>query len=328
MIIATALFTFMLFQSCSLSRKCREAGTLSKAQADEISIQKLQLEKSEQEVVFLNNNIARLQDENRYLESENRLLLEKVQEMNNEYANFEWVKELPLSTGTPLDSRPSPAIVNNPVALPDTVSLPVIGINSGNLAFYCPRKVNYKEPFTAIGFIADVISDEKVREQLLERVREVERDPDRVRLSDDNMLVKKIQFYKLIELRLDESGNGAFGIKKMHSEDKQEVSDKMEGWQWKVTPLSQDQRQELVLKVIVYDANGKVDYAFNKTHFIDIEVRSFAFFHNMKMQFVNNPEWAYGSVILPFITFLYGNYRGRRKQKAGPAEEPAKVEAA
>jgi hypothetical protein len=317
MIIVTTLFIIILFQSCGSSHKYQEVKAKNFLQAEEISRQRLQLEGNEQQLNALEGLVTSLQYENRRLESEIFQMSENVQEINNKYADYEWFKEHPLGAGIPLNSSPRPATGNSQVVVPDTVSTAVIGVNSGNLAFYCPRKVNYKEPFTALGFIADIISDQKVREQLLERVREVERDPDRVRLSDDNMLVRKIQFYKLIELRLDESSNSAFGIKKMHSEDKQEVSDKMEGWQWKVTPVASEKRQELFLKVIVYDEDGNQDFAFTKTYLFDVNVDPFLFVHNSVMLFSTNPEWAFGAVIPPLPLSSWDYISDGKSKKLG-----------
>ncbi|MHC1775006.1 MAG: hypothetical protein AB9834_06275 [Lentimicrobium sp.] len=309
-----------LMQSCGLSRDCRDAKSLSSSQAEEISHQRLEYEDLLQRFSLISEDMAKQKEENQVLYKDYVQLSEQLKEAVE--VNEKLLQEdNPVSSGNPFNenNRPVKEIIVNEI---DTVTRTLMKVSTGNVAFYCPRKVTYKEPFTALGFIADVISDERIRQQLLERVREVERDPVGEKLADEKTLIEKIQFYKLIELRLDEAGNSAFEIKKIHLEDKQEVSDKMEGWQWKIIPVSKDSRQELVLKVIVYNADGKVDYAFNKTRFIDIEVRSGAFFHNIKLQFVENPEWAYGSVILPFITFLAGNYQKRKKKKSGEEAEP------
>jgi len=201
----------------------------------------------------------------------------------------------------------------------DTVSNTRLEVASGKVAFYCPLKMTYKETYTAIGFIADVISDEQIKARMIERIKKVERDADNVTLSDNNLLIEKIAFYKFIELRLDEASNERFEIKKVHSNDKQLVTDKMEGWQWKVTPVASEKRQELFLKVIVYDEDGNQDFAFTKTYLLDVNVDPFLFVHNSLMLFSTNPEWAFGAVITPVLTFFLGMYQRRKKQKVGTA---------
>lgn len=219
-----------------------------------------------------------------------------------------------LQDNAPKTSYSRPVMVRS-----DTVSNTRLEVASGKVAFYCPLKMTYKETYTAIGFIADVISDEQIKARMIERIKKVERDADNISLSDNNLLIEKIAFYKFIELRLDEASNERFEIKKVHSNDKQLVTDKMEGWQWKVTPVASEKRQELFLKVIVYDEDGNQDFAFTKTYLLDVNVDPFLFVHNSVMLFSTNPEWAFGAVITPVLTFFLGLYQRRKKQKVGTA---------
>jgi hypothetical protein len=313
----------MLTQSCGLSRKYRDAESMNYSQAEEINLLQHQLDESR----LLSDDLTeRLNLKNEeYQEIYENYLILSEQGKETRASNDKSIHDPePVKMGYMEYPEYQPAKYI-PYKGVDSLKETRMKFNSGNVAFYCPRKVNYKETFTAIGFITDVISDKEIKAKLTKRVKEVELDSAGVELSDDKILIEKIRYYKLIELRLDPASNGSFEIIKVHLEDKQEVNDEMEGWQWNITPVSNQKDQKLVLKVIVYDESGKVDSVFNKTRFVEIEVSSFAFFRNTKLLFVENPEWAYGSVILPFITFLFGMYQKRKKTKAGQEEEPAKV---
>ena len=85
----------------------------------------------------------------------------------------------------------------------------------GKLAFYCPKTMIFDQKNDVYGFINDLISDEQLRKILVERVREHE--PDlRLEEMDDHILIKKIEYYDLIELSLDKSDNSDFKIDKIH----------------------------------------------------------------------------------------------------------------
>ncbi len=83
--------------------------------------------------------------------------------------------------------------------------------------------------------------------------------------------------------------------------------------------MASEKRQELFLKVIVYDEDGNQDFAFTKTYLLDVNVDPFLFVHNSVMLFSTNPEWAFGAVITPVLTFFLGMYQRRKKQKVGTA---------
>jgi hypothetical protein len=207
-------------------------------------------------------------------------------------------------TGSPLEMVED---IAEPIILPEPEP------KKGKLAVYCPREMTYKQSSDVIGFIADVIDDELIRESMMGRVDDAVDDMDEV--SDDDVLIRELQYYSTIELSLNDADNEGFTIKKIHDNDLQTVRENMEGWHWKVTPTSNSARQQLVLKVIVYDSNGEQLTSFGKTYHIDIKIESGMFFRNTLTLFVENPEWAFASIITPVLTFLAGLYRGRRKRK-------------
>lgn len=197
---------------------------------------------------------------------------------------------------------------------PETISKVRNEIWRGKLAFYCPKTMIYGQKNDVYGFINDLISDEQLRKILIERVREHEPDlqPEEM---DDHILIKKIENYDLIELSLDNSANSDFKIDKIHDHDKQEVSEFIQDWHWKVTPTSSKTDQQLVLTVRAYNNDGKTPYAFNKTYKFKVEVKKIAYWERLRELYLNDPAIALTQVILPFLTFLGGVFAGRRKKE-------------
>lgn len=187
-------------------------------------------------------------------------------------------------------------------------------VRSAKLAFYCPKEMTFKQTSDVIGFIAELI-DEPLIEEMMERRLEDQVEDQEVDLSEKDMLIRELQLYNLIELRLDDADNEGFTIKKVHEDKIQEVTENMEGWHWKVTPTTTDIKQQLVLKVIVYKDDMSRVTSFDKTYFVKVKIESKRFFRNTYALFVENPEWAFASVIAPIFTFFVGRIKGRRKEK-------------
>ena len=182
------------------------------------------------------------------------------------------------------------------------------------LAVYCPRKMIYKESSDVIGFVADLIADEVVKQMMQNRVSEAT--GSEVEKPDDkDMLIRELQLFQFLELRLDDSDNEGFSIKKIHDSDIQQVASNMEGWHWKVTPTTSDKQQQLVLKVVVYDNQKKRLDSFDKTYKIDVKIESARFVRNTYALFVENPEWAFAAIITPILTFLWGRFLALRRKK-------------
>lgn len=184
----------------------------------------------------------------------------------------------------------------------------------GKLAFYCPKTMIFDQKNDVYGFINDLISDEQLRKILVERVREHE--PDlRLEEMDDHILIKKIEYYDLIELSLDKSDNSDFKIDKIHDKDKQEMNEYIEDWHWKVTPLSSKSEQQLVLTVKGYNRDGIRQYDFKKTYRFKVEVKKITYWERLRELYLNDPAIAMTQVILPFLTFLGGVLAGRRRKE-------------
>lgn len=198
----------------------------------------------------------------------------------------------------------------------DTLKQLIHEINNGKVAFYCPRVMYYKETTDAYGFISDVLSDEDIRKMLMERIKEETGEHShRSHLDDNNFLIRTVQFYRMIELRLENVVKDAFEIVPVHSEARQEITDNMETWHWKITPMSDVADQQLILRIIVFDENGQVTQHFNKTYHLNIKIRPYRFFHNAMVMMVENPAWTIGSIVIPIITFFLGRISLTKKSK-------------
>lgn len=189
----------------------------------------------------------------------------------------------------------------------------------GKLAVYCPHQMTYKQSSDVIGFIADLIDDELIKDMISGRVSEMLEEDD-FTIGEEDLLIKELKYFNKIELRLNDADNEGFTIKKVHEDDLQVISDNMEGWHWKVTPTTNDSKQQLVLKVIVYDSEGN-KIPFSKIYHIKIKIESRMFWRNAFTLFVENPEWAFASIITPVGTFIAGRYNGRRKKKKGKGKD-------
>ena len=187
-------------------------------------------------------------------------------------------------------------------------------MNSGNVAIYCPTEMIYKETSDVFGLIADLMSDDFLRSKMIENLKEHNENFTDESIRDNDLLIRKIDYYGLVEIKLMDSDNTGFDIIQVHEIDRQRVQEGMEGWHWKVTPNSEELHQQLVFKVIIYKLDGTMDDSFSKTYQVNIKVRSWRFFHNTRILIIENPEWAFGSLILPFIAFLWGRYQGNRKR--------------
>lgn len=190
----------------------------------------------------------------------------------------------------------------------------------GKLAVYCPHQMTYKQSSDVIGFIADLIDDDLIKDMISGRVSELLEEDD-FTAGEEDFLIKELEYFNRIELRLNDADNEGFTIKKVHEDDLQLISENMEGWHWKVTPTTNDSKQQLVLKVIVYDSEGNKKTSFNKTYHINIKIESRMFWRNAFTLFVENQEWAFASIITPVGTFIAGRYNGRRKKKKGKGKD-------
>lgn len=88
----------------------------------------------------------------------------------------------------------------------------------GKLAVYCPRQMTYKQSSDIIGFIADVIDDELIENVMVGRITDM-LDRDNFEFQENDLLIRELQYYSRIELRLDDADNEGFTIKKVHEDD-------------------------------------------------------------------------------------------------------------
>lgn len=271
---------------------------LSKSQND--SLQEA-ITMSNSQLLALETNLMSYQNANEELTTENQALASRLNEIES---------RTPVKPDTVVVNNTTSVVVNRTsteVVLPDA--------NNGKIALYCPPVMNYKESSDVFGFISELISDEQVREKMIARIREEGIELPSNATSNNNLLIRTIQFYSIIELRLDDADNEGFVIKKVHETDKQEVKQNMEGWRWVVTPSSSEPKQKLIFKAIIYKQNGEVESAFTRTYQITVKVKPRRFLHSVKMLFVENTQWAIGSMIIPLIAFFWGRYQERKKNK-------------
>ncbi|MDG2449505.1 MAG: hypothetical protein P8M34_07695, partial [Saprospiraceae bacterium] len=197
----------------------------------------------------------------------------------------------------------------------DTVdSAPRYRINEGNIAIYCPNKMTFQKSYDVMSIIADLISDEEIKNTLLTQLSRHEPNVSETDL-DQSTLIQKIQYYDLIKLELESAVKDAFEIKPIHDFLEQRIQSGMEGWHWKVTPISEEPNQTLVVKATFITPNGTKKQPFTKSYPVNVDVQPSRFFHTAKMLIINDPGWAIATLIIPFLTFLWGYFIKNKKVK-------------
>ena len=197
----------------------------------------------------------------------------------------------------------------------DTVESPKYKINEGNLAVFCPPDMTFKKPHDVMAMIADFISEEDVKDALFTQLQRHEPNITRANLNQETTLIEKIEYYDLIRLELESPVKDAFEIYKVHDIDEQKIQRGMEGWHWKVTPISDEPNQSLVVKATFVAPNGGRKAPISKSYPINVTVEPTRFFHTAKMLMINDPGWAIVTLIIPFLTFLWGYFIKNKKVK-------------
>jgi hypothetical protein len=190
----------------------------------------------------------------------------------------------------------------------DTVQQIAHEISTYKIAFYCPSEMYYKQTYDVYGLIANVLSDEIIKKIIVKKIKQHTPDSMHIDVEDKDFLIRAVQFYEIIELNLDNAVNKGFDIVKIHLEDQQIITNKMETWHWKVTPHRTSANQQLVLKIIIRNEKGDRNLAFDKTYLLNIKIKPSTFSHNTKMLFIENSAWTFATIILPLFTFLGGRY--------------------
>ncbi|MCX6238544.1 MAG: hypothetical protein NTY07_13460 [Bacteroidia bacterium] len=300
----------LIFQSCISLKKHEELHDMFQNQSEALS----QTRQKTERLKVLSDSLTEINQRlvNYFERSEIKggSETENVKELLTKIDNLKEIIRVERASYSSLSAKASTkeVIVNRT----DTIRQTSYEINSGKVAFYCPLKMYYKQTYDAYGLIADVLSNADIKSLMINKIKQHERDTNNVNIQDNDLLIKMIQFYNLLEIKLDNATTSGFDIVKVHENDKQIVSDKMEMWHWKVTPITTIPKQELILKVIVYNDKGERDCFFDKTYHLDITVKPFMFFQNAKVLFIEKPEWVFGSIIIPFLAFFIGRYQRRK----------------
>lgn len=197
----------------------------------------------------------------------------------------------------------------------DTINQTAHEISFGQVAFYCPTEMYLEETYDAFGLIADVLSDDDIKSLVVKNIKQHMNDTSELDINNNDFYIEAVKYYDIIELELDNVKEDGFEITKFHKKDKRQVSENEKKWHWKVTPKSSLPNQQLMLNVYVYDTNGNLNKHFSKTYHFIVKIRPNRFFYNTKELFVENPEWAFGAILLPLITFIVGRFQKRKKNK-------------
>jgi hypothetical protein len=308
-----------LFHSCISIKKYKIESSKLKNQATALSEAKGETKNLLETVQALNqknhnynSDLLLFENNNEQLNKENAELKETIEELNLSATSIRSDLEN-LNSVIDLLKDKSSTDKKTIIYKTDTLNKVSHEIITGKVAFYSPKEMYYNQVYDAYGLIADVLSDKNIKDLVIKNIKQHARSADDFDLEDPEILIKAVQFYKTIELKLENTVKDRFSIVDVHGNDKQDFSKKMEQWHWKITPLSTLAKQQLLLNVIVYDENGMPSPLIKKTYHFDIKIKPYNFIQNTKVLFVENPKWAFGSIIIPFLTFLIGRITKKKK---------------
>lgn len=188
-------------------------------------------------------------------------------------------------------------------------------IKQGNVSIFCPRKMVYQKTYDIFGMVSEQIKKEIIKEQIKDRITNHEGDTTVKLIVGENLIFKDIEFIKDVEITLLKEVSKGFDIVQIHDSSRQSYSENMESWHWKVKPTVPDSELALFFRVRTYDEEGNIVYKKDKTFKVRIKVKSGKFWTNTKLLIIENPKWAITTLLLPFLTFLWGRYQERRKRK-------------
>jgi len=298
-----------------------------------------QLDSAGQEITYLNDEmdklrevIAELQFKNDSLENEcqqlpqssgsNNAYIEKLeQEVSSLKSKNDEQNIIIKSYETELEN-PNIVYETIEVAQPDTLVNSNNIINTNNLAFYCPKKMYKGEAYDAFGLISDVISNDELKKILKKELIDYNPSLSEDDLENEDFIFDELVKADMVKLELVSTNEDMFSIEKVGFHGIREFDSKDNDWHWEVTPEAIGQSQRLRLYYKFYDKNEEEipEAQGYKIYNIDISVNPKGFIENTKELFVENPEWAWTSIIIPFVTFLYGRFQGKKKNKKEEAE--------
>ena len=269
----------------------------------------------------INKNYYLIQDEIKNsnkkfsnLELKNKELGEKIQYFNNQIE----LKQDSLRKFYQADLNDKNKVIKEIITKNDTVyknNYLQKTFNTGTVAIYCPREMYLEETYDAFGFISQILEDDVIKAKMIERIVDQEGIVPDDSLDGKELYTKLVKYHNSIKIEIVDSLSRNFDISEVGIHDIQNVSDNMKGWHWKIEPNSVGGDREIIFRIIIYK-DQEVEYEYFRTFKIDVTVDPWLFVNKTKMLFIDNPQWAWTSVILPFISFLWGLYTGRKKLKS------------
>lgn len=246
-------------------------------------------------------------------------LKDHIVELNEDIRNLMQSSNVLPSEPLPLEdslySKISDRVKKVIIHKDDTIRESNYVLTKGRLGFYAPTEMYHKKTYDAYGVVKDILSGENVKSIIKREVKSINRSTN-IDFQDKDFIVEEVEFYEYAKLELETSSKG-LKIKSMHNHDKQKIADKMENWHWEITPDNEHPEQQLTLKVTLYDKDEKWIGDVTKRHKIDIKVRTFeVFLDNTKKLFLD-PQWLFGSMVIPFLAFLFGRYKRKKKNVNG-----------
>lgn len=251
-----------------------------------------------------------------YLTSERDELKSEVSYLRDEIDSFYSERESGYTVGTPRLVRSSSPKKANPstgsplnqqAEQPSDVRDPNI-LPKGNFGFYCPKKMYYEETTSAFAIVHFNEVEDLIRKKVEAHLR-----TSNEKSLPEEYVFKEVYLYDYVEVILMNGNLEEFSIVNVHDQNIQKVEEEMEGWHWKVTPVSEKDRGLLILKVRFFDKDMVPVKREEFTQHIEVEVSPRLFLQNSKLFFSKNIEWVFSFVIIPFITFLWGRWSNRKK---------------
>lgn len=208
--------------------------------------------------------------------------------------------------------------------------------NSSNskVAFYCPVEMREETTYEASAILGLLIQDNEIKSELLKLVNESRAELNESPLTINDIVSKDIELGHYIKVKLVDPGN-KFEIKvldnypaqdsmvKIYDEASQTFNKHTYIWKWLVTPKANTSGSARLI-VSVSPFNKQLQALAGRERNFAIKIRLKKTFTQKLIEHATAfPEWTFGSVIAPVISFLVGVYMEKKKKKESIKENIA-----
>lgn len=222
--------------------------------------------------------------------------------------------------------------VVNSVIYKDSSKIIYPNTNASKVAFYCPNEMKEETTYEVSAILGYLIEDKQIRTELLNAVNESRIERAETPLTINDIVAKNVSIGHYVKIKLVDPGK-KFDIMvlenyphqdslvKVYDEQLQTFNNGTFTWKWLVTPKAKTSGAA-TLVVLVTPFNKQMQAQVGKERNFTIKIKLKKTFTQKLIDHATEfPEWTYGSIIAPIISFFVGMYmegRKRNQRKALP----------